>query len=160
MVSKILSNKRGILTMLALIALFMAAPAMAQDNTVGGVADRISGQLDEFANLLTGAMFLVGIGLGAMAALKFKAHNEDPRSTKITTPIVLAVVSGLCFTVPPLAARGIGDWTPLGLIADPASWAAMARASFQARAVTTRLNNATTPRPSTGSHADKGGSTR
>jgi Ca2+/Na+ antiporter len=100
MVSKILSNKRGILTMLALIALFMAAPAMAQDNTVGGVADRISDQLDEFANLLTGAMFLVGIGLGAMAALKFKAHNEDPRSTKITTPIVLAVVSACLIGLP------------------------------------------------------------
>ena len=100
MVSKILSNKRGILTMLALIALFMAAPAMAQDNTVGGVADRISEQLDEFANLLTGAMFLVGIGLGAMAALKFKAHNEDPRSTKITTPIVLAVVSACLIGLP------------------------------------------------------------
>lgn len=100
MVSKILSNKRGILTMLALIALFMAAPAMAQDNTVGGVADRISGQLDEFANLLTGAMFLVGIGLGAMAALKFKAHNEDPRSTKITTPIILAVVSACLIGLP------------------------------------------------------------
>ena len=100
MVSKILSNKRGILTMLALIALFMAAPAMAQDNTVGGVADRISGQLDEFANLLTGAMFLVGIGLGAMAALKFKAHNEDPRSAKITTPIVLTVVSACLIGLP------------------------------------------------------------
>ena len=100
MVSKILSNKRGILTMLALIALFMAAPAMAQDKVVGGVADRISGQLDEFANLLTGAMFLVGIGLGAMAALKFKAHNEDPRSTKITTPIVLAVVSACLIGLP------------------------------------------------------------
>lgn len=100
MVSKILSNKRGILTMLALIALFMAAPAMAQEDTIGGVADRISGQLDEFANLLTGAMFLVGIGLGAMAALKFKAHNEDPRSTKITTPIVLAVVSACLIGLP------------------------------------------------------------
>lgn len=100
MVNKIFSNKRGILTMLALIALCMAAPAMAQDNTVGGVAARITGQLDEFANLLTGAMFLVGIGLGAMAALKFKAHNEDPRSTKITTPIVLAVVSACLIGLP------------------------------------------------------------
>ena len=100
MVNKIFSNKRGILTMLALIALCMAAPAMAQDNTVGGVAERITGQLDEFANLLTGAMFLVGIGLGAMAALKFKAHNEDPRSTKITTPIVLAVVSACLIGLP------------------------------------------------------------
>ena len=100
MVSKILSNKRGILTMLALIALFMAAPAMAQEDTIGGVADRIGGQLDELADLLTGAMFLVGIGLGAMAALKFKAHNEDPRSTKITTPITLAVVSACLIGLP------------------------------------------------------------
>lgn len=100
MVSKILSNKRSILTMLALATLFLAGPAMAQDATVGGVADRLSGQLDEFANLLTGAMFLVGIGLGAMAALKFKAHNEDPRSTKITTPLVLAVVSACLIGLP------------------------------------------------------------
>lgn len=101
MVSKILSNKRSILTMLALATLFLAGPAMAQsDATIGGVADRLSSQLDEFANLLTGAMFLVGIGLGAMAALKFKAHNEDPRSTKITTPIVLACVSACLIGLP------------------------------------------------------------
>lgn len=35
----------------------------------------------------------------------------------------LAVVAGLCFTVPPLAARGLADWTPVGLVGDPASWA-------------------------------------
>lgn len=37
--------------------------------------------------------------------------------------IWLAIVAGLCFAIPPVAARGIGDWAPLGLIADPASWA-------------------------------------
>lgn len=100
MVRNLFSNKRSALMLLALAALFVASPAMAQDATVGGVAERITGQLGAFADLLTGAMFLVGIGLGAMAMLKFKAHNEDPRSTKITTPIVLVVVSACLIALP------------------------------------------------------------
>ena len=100
MVRNLFSNNRSALMLLALAALFVASPAMAQDATVGGVAERITGQLGAFADLLTGAMFLVGIGLGAMAMLKFKAHNEDPRSTKITTPIVLAVVSACLIALP------------------------------------------------------------
>ena len=100
MFHKILSNKRSLLLAVAMLALFVAFPAAAQDANLGGVAERITGQLDAFANLLTGAMFLVGIGLGAMSALKFKAHNEDPRSTKITTPIALAAVSACLIALP------------------------------------------------------------
>lgn len=36
---------------------------------------------------------------------------------------VLALVAGLAFAVPPVAARGIGSWGPADLIADPAAWA-------------------------------------
>jgi len=100
MVRNILSNKRSLVMLVLMISLFLAAPAMAQEDNLGGVAERIQDQLGAFANLLTGGMFLVGIGLGAMAALKFKAHNEDPRSTKITTPIVLLIVSACLIGLP------------------------------------------------------------
>lgn len=100
MFHKISSRKRTWLLALAILTLFVAFPAAAQDDTLGGVAERITGQLGAFADLLTGAMFLVGIGLGAMSALKFKAHNEDPRSTKITTPIALALVSACLIALP------------------------------------------------------------
>lgn len=99
MFHKLISNKRAAMTMLVFVAAMVALPAFGQDD-LGGVADRIRHQLGQFADLLTAAMFLVGIGLGAMAALKFKAHNEDPRSTKITTPIVLAVVSACLIALP------------------------------------------------------------
>lgn len=36
---------------------------------------------------------------------------------------ILALVAGLAFAVPPVAARGIGSWTPAALLADPAAWA-------------------------------------
>lgn len=100
MFHKISSRKRTWLLALAILALFVAFPAAAQDDNLGGVAERITGQLGAFADLLTAAMFLVGIGLGAMSALKFKAHNEDPRSTKITTPIALALVSACLIALP------------------------------------------------------------
>lgn len=100
MVRNLYSNKRTLLMFVAILAFAIACPAMAQDANVGGIATRIKDQLGAFADLLTGAMFLVGIGLGAMAALKFKAHNEDPRSNKITTPITLAVVSACLIGLP------------------------------------------------------------
>jgi len=99
MVRNVLSNKRSLVMLVLMVSMFLAAPAMAQDN-LGGVAERIREQLGSFADLLTGGMFLVGIGLGAMAALKFKAHNEDPRNTKITTPIVLLIVSACLIGLP------------------------------------------------------------
>lgn len=102
MFRKMIFNKSTAVTLLVLAAVLIAGPVFAQgqENNLGGIAARIRMQLGEFADLLTGAMFLVGIGLGAMAALKFKAHNEDPRSTKITTPIVLAVVSACLIALP------------------------------------------------------------
>lgn len=102
MFRKLFSNKQAMLTLLVLAVALIALPAFGQaaENNLGGIADRIRQQLGAFADLLTAAMFLVGIGLGALAALKFKAHNEDPRSTKITTPIVLAVVSACLIALP------------------------------------------------------------
>lgn len=37
--------------------------------------------------------------------------------------VMLALVAGLAFAVPPVAARGIGSWGPGALVADPAAWA-------------------------------------
>lgn len=94
------SNKKAV-AMLGLIALLMvASPAFAQGENVGDVAERVTEYFGAFADLIMGAMFLVGIGIGAMSALKFKAHNEDPRSTKITTPIVFALVSAVLIGLP------------------------------------------------------------
>ena len=95
------NSSKSAVAMLGMIALLMvASPAFAQDGTIGDVATRITSYFGAFADLIMGAMFLVGIGIGAMSALKFKAHNEDPRSTKITTPIVFALVSAVLIGLP------------------------------------------------------------
>lgn len=95
---RFINNKKAF-TMLGMVCLMAASPAFAQGD-VGELADRLRGFMGNFADLLTATMFLVGIGLGAMAALKLKAHNEDPRQVKITVPIVYALASAMLIGLP------------------------------------------------------------
>ncbi|MCW2602029.1 MAG: hypothetical protein JWN61_164 [Pseudonocardiales bacterium] len=70
------------------------------------------------------AEFAIRLGLlSAAAVLVLLAALALRLPVSARSGVWLAIVSGLCFSVPPLAARGISDWTPLGLIGDPASWA-------------------------------------
>lgn len=70
------------------------------------------------------AQLAIRLGLlGAALALVLLAALATRLPVSSRSGIWLAIVAGLCFAVPPLAARSIGDWTPLGLIGDPASWA-------------------------------------
>jgi len=67
---------------------------------VGDVAEKIAGQLGSFADLLTAAMFLVGIGMGAMAAFKFKAYNEDPRTHSLGAALAPLMLSACLIASP------------------------------------------------------------
>lgn len=89
----------------AVATLLVAEPAMAE--TAGEVADRLTGQFEGFAKLIFGAMFLVGIGLGGLAALKFKAHADNPQQNKLTTPIILALVAAMLIALPTFINTGL-----------------------------------------------------
>lgn len=78
--------------LLAAVALLYTGSAFAQQ-TAGDVAEGVTDQLSSFANLATGGAFLVGIFVGIASLMKFKAYNENPQQTKISTPLVLALVA-------------------------------------------------------------------
>lgn len=76
----------------AFLTLVVSGQALAQQKA-GDAADGVFDQLDSFANLATAGAFLVGIFMGILALLKFKAYNENPQQTKISTPIILMLVA-------------------------------------------------------------------
>lgn len=78
--------------MLAIGGMLVSASAFAQENA-GAAAKTVYDQLGSFADLATGGAFLVGIFVGIAALMKFKAYNENPQQTKISTPIILALVA-------------------------------------------------------------------
>ena len=78
--------------MLAIGGMLVSASAFAQENA-GAAAEVVRDQLGSFADLATGGAFLVGIFVGIASLMKFKAYNENPQQTKISTPIILALVA-------------------------------------------------------------------
>jgi hypothetical protein len=76
----------------AFLALAVSGQAFAQQKA-GDVAKSVFAQLTDFADLATAGAFLVGIFMGILSLMKFKSYNENPQQTKISTPIILAVVA-------------------------------------------------------------------
>lgn len=93
-------NKQALGALVLASLVLLPSLAFAQSDDAGSVAQNLTSQFKSFADLLMGAMFLTGIGIGALSALKFKAHNENPQQTKITTPIVFALVAAFLIGLP------------------------------------------------------------
>lgn len=76
------------------------APGLAFAMNAGDAAENLRSQVSHAGDLVIALMYLCGIGMGGLAAMKFKAHNEDPRNTKITTPIVFALAAAMLVGLP------------------------------------------------------------
>jgi len=90
--------KLGAIISASVAAVTMTDIAVARD--AGEMAKGIFGQLGDFADLVTGGMFLAGLAVGGMSALKFKEHNENPNQTKLSKPITWALVSAALIGLP------------------------------------------------------------
>ncbi|MFU8797761.1 MAG: type IV secretion protein IcmD [Gammaproteobacteria bacterium] len=87
--------KIGVLTALSVL-FFYAGYANAED--IGAVAAKLTGTFENIAKLVTGMAYVVGMGFGVSAMLKFKAHKDNPQGTPLGTPMMLLfVAAGLLF---------------------------------------------------------------
>lgn len=75
-------------------------PTLASAITLGQAAINIFGNFGALADLISGGSYLAGAGLGFQAAMKFKAHNDNPQQTKLSQPIVYALVAASLLSLP------------------------------------------------------------
>jgi intracellular multiplication protein IcmD len=64
------------------------------------MATTVRGNFGSIADLLGGGAYLAGAAFGIQAALKFKAHNENPQQVKLSQPLTYAVVAGALLALP------------------------------------------------------------
>lgn len=88
----------------------VAVPAFAQGQNIGDSANNLFNQFSGIANVLTGGSFLAGIGLGGAAALKFKAHSENPQQVPLKHPLGYAAAASLCIGLPAFLNMGAGTF--------------------------------------------------
>lgn len=66
--------------------------------SLGQVAQTITGSFEGLAKLLTATAYIAGIGFALSAILKFKQHKDNPQQIPIGTPIALLfIAAGLIF---------------------------------------------------------------
>lgn len=104
---------------------FMVSDASAQlalGEDFGGVADRVTGQMGQFGELVGGASTLLGIGFAALAIVKFKAYSNNPHdpNNKITTAVGMTAAAAALIALPAFMGVGIasffGDSADLGTL--------------------------------------------
>jgi intracellular multiplication protein IcmD len=77
-----------------------ALPSLASAMPLSQVAINLFSNFAALADLISGGAYLAGAGLGFQAAMKFKAHNDNPQQTKLSQPIVYALVAACLLSLP------------------------------------------------------------
>ena len=95
----------GALAMVAVGAL-VGTEAALLGSTVGQMASNVSSNFSAMADLLSGGSYLAGAGFGIKSAMAFKMHAEDARQHKLSTAMVLALVSGSLLALPTFLSTG------------------------------------------------------
>lgn len=92
----------------ALLALFLVSNVVLAGGgqSLGSVADNVTGTMGSVAKLITAASYVAGVAFALMGMLKFKAHKDNATQVPLSQPIVLlAIAAGLIF-LPSLISTG------------------------------------------------------
>ncbi len=83
----------------ALLALFFVSEiAFGAGQTVGDVAEHVTGSMKGLQKLLGAAAYIAGLGFGIAGMMKFKAHKDNPTQVPLSQPITLILIAaGLVF---------------------------------------------------------------
>ena len=67
---------------------------------VGQIADTVTNNLNDLADLVTAASYAAGTAFAAASILKFKSHKDNPTQIPVGTPIALLIVSAALLFLP------------------------------------------------------------
>ncbi len=94
---------------------FMSS-AFAESENLGSVAQNITTNMKDVAELITAAAYVAGLGFAVAAILKFKAHKDNPQQIPVGTPIALLFIAAALIFLPSLL--GVSGQTVFGSSAE------------------------------------------
>jgi hypothetical protein len=94
----------GLVASLAGLSLLMIEPAQAQG--LNTITTNLLSQFPGVAKVMAGAAYVMGVGFGIKAALKFKESNESKGQVPMSQAIVLAAVSACLLALPSFLSTG------------------------------------------------------
>lgn len=95
-------KKKAVVTTLIVGAgLLCSVSALAAgDQTIGSLADNITGTFTSVGKLIIATSYLAGLGFSVSALFKFKQHKDNPQQIPIGTPITLLIIGAVMIFLP------------------------------------------------------------
>jgi intracellular multiplication protein IcmD len=84
----------------SLFCFCLGTMALAVTSGIGGVASQVKSNLGPIAQLLTAGSYILGMGMGVAAIIKFKAHKDNPTQVQIGQPIALLFIAAALLFIP------------------------------------------------------------
>ncbi|PKU22002.1 hypothetical protein [Telmatospirillum siberiense] len=91
---------------LATSLLFVASDAFATSD-LSTLATSWKTTASNLSDTVGAVVFLLGIGTGLVAGLKFKSHGEDPRQTPLKTCLIYALAAAALVGLPTFLGVGV-----------------------------------------------------
>ncbi len=83
-----------------------AAIVLADNNSIGDVANRITGTFSNLAKLITAAAYVAGAGLTVTALFKFKQHKDNPQQVQLGTCVTILLIGVTLIFLPSIITVG------------------------------------------------------
>ena len=96
-------------------------PLMANAIELQAVLGRFQGQLTSVADMISGAAYIGGAGLGVLSLFKLKEYSDNSQQNKLSKPLILMMVSAGLLSLPSFLTVG-GDSTGLDTATGLTTW--------------------------------------
>lgn len=96
------ATARVVLNTFSILSFFVIGMdiAYADPETIGSIAQRLTGAFGPVAQMITGAAYISGLGFTIGAILKFKQHKDNPTQIPVGTPIAMLMIAAAFIWMP------------------------------------------------------------
>lgn len=94
--------KKGLLKFLLLVSGLscLSLASWSAGQTIGSIANNITGNLSAVTKFLTAAAYVAGVSFMAVSLFQFKAHKENPTQVPLSKPMMLLGIGAALIFLP------------------------------------------------------------
>jgi hypothetical protein len=113
-----------------------------QGQTLGSIADQVTGSFSNLTKLITSSSYLAGLGFSAASILKFKSHKDNPTQVPVGTSSALVAVAAIQTYLPSIEAQAAAAGVSSSEVKAAAAQAGITQAEVEAKATAAGFTSA------------------
>ena len=113
-----------------------------QNQSLGNIAEAVTGNFSDLSKLLTESSYLAGLGFSAASIARFKAQKDNPTQAPVGTPTALVAAAVIKTELPTIEAEAAAAGVTASEVKAAAAKAGITQAEVEAEAAAAGFTSA------------------